>query len=264
MAMNKIYPLYSSSKGNCTYIGNRESGVLVDAGVSCKKICTALADFEIPAKAVKGILVTHTHSDHIKGIKVFAKKFSTPVFAQNINLQIMNDKGIITENSTAYMIDDLEFTLGDFTVRAFPTPHDTPASCGYRLTDSCGKTAVICTDLGVVTPAVWGNLQGTNAVLIESNYDISMLKNGSYPYDLKKRIASDQGHLSNSDCGNLVNNLLKKGTKKFILGHLSEENNLPELAEKSVIDSACDYMRDVDFYLQTALPENNLQAVEIC
>lgn len=260
--MNKIYPLFSSSKGNSTYIGNESEGVLVDAGVSCKRLCEGLSNYSISPSAIKGILITHTHSDHIKGLKVFAKKFHIPIFAQNINLQILAEKSQLPENCKAYKIDGAEFKLGSFCIKYFETPHDTPASCGYKITDDSGKSAVVCTDLGEVTSSVWENLCGCSAVLIESNYDKDMLIGGNYPYDLKMRIASNHGHLSNNDCAKTIKNLISGGTKKFILGHLSQENNLPDVAEKTIISEICEYQRGTDFFLQTALPQGNLKGVE--
>lgn len=260
--MNKMYPLFSSSKGNSTFIGSPEGGVLVDAGVSCKKICTALESHGISPAAIKGILITHIHTDHVKGLKVLAKKHRIPIFAQNTNLNILSDKDMLPDCCKAYRIDDCEFTLGDLTVKAFETPHDAPASCGYKLTASNGKTAVVCTDLGHITRTVWENIQGAEAVLIEANYDPDMLKNGSYPFELKKRIASNHGHLSNADCGRTVYDLLKTGTKKFILGHLSQENNLPDIAENTVLSTVVGYDIERDFSLYTARPEDNREAID--
>ena len=252
--MNRIYPLFSSSKGNSTYIGNEQSGVLVDVGVSCKRLCTALEENSLSPEAVQGILITHTHSDHVKGLRVFAKKYGIPIFAQNTNLCILDDKGILPENCKAYAVDNCEFTLGNFTVNAFETHHDTPASCGYRFCCDDGTSAVVCTDLGEITNVVWQNICGASAVLIESNYDDFMLKNGSYSFELKQRIASDHGHLSNYDCAKVIKNMLESGTKKFILGHLSEENNLPDVAEEAVLSELRGFERGKDYSLVTASP----------
>ena len=140
-------------------------------------------------------------------------------------------------------------------MHSFKTPHDTAASCGYRIETPDGKNLVICTDLGHVTAEIDENLSGADLVLLESNYDINMLKNGSYPYDLKKRISSNHGHLSNNDCGCELIRLLKRGTYRFILGHLSQENNTPQIAQNSAVSALSEYASAKDYMLMTARPE---------
>lgn len=260
--MNRIYPLFSSSKGNCTYIGNEKRGLLIDAGVSCKRICAALADNGISPEAIGGILITHTHSDHIKGLAVFAKKYRIPIYAQTTNLDILIGKNAVPEGAEVFSVDGAGFTVGDFAAQAFETPHDTPASCGYRITAPDGHVAVVCTDLGRVTETVDLHLKAADVVLLESNYDEKMLINGSYSYDLKMRIASNFGHLSNSACGEQLKKLLKNGTQKFILGHLSQENNTPEKAMQSAVCALDETASQADYILKIARPEGVGTAVE--
>ena len=253
--MSRIYPLFSSSKGNATFIGSPKGGILIDSGVSCKRLCQALADNEISPRAIQGIFITHTHSDHISGLKVFTKKYNIPVCAQHTNLEELVRKEKVAPYCRLTEVDNADICVGDFRIHSFETPHDVPASCGYRIETPDGKTVVTCTDLGHVTPVIEENLTGADIVLLESNYDVNMLKNGSYPYDLKMRISSNHGHLSNDDCGVQLVKLLKSGTCKFILGHLSQENNTPMLAERSAVSALSDYARNRDYLLMTAKPE---------
>lgn len=253
--MARIYPLFSSSSGNCTYIGDEHSGILIDAGVSCKKICDALHCNGLSPEAVQGIFVTHTHSDHIQGIKVLTKKYNIPIYAQRTNLQILADNDKVCGECSLSETDGQTVTVGDFQVEGFETPHDTPASCGYKITLSDGKVCAVCTDLGYVTPEIAQTLNGCDLVVLESNYDKTMLKNGSYPYQLKMRIASDHGHLSNDDCGEQLVSLMDNGVCRFILGHLSRHNNTPQAAENSAVNALKNFRRNSDYLLHIAKPE---------
>ena len=253
--MARIYPLFSSSKGNATFIGSQNGGILIDAGVSCKRLCSALAENGISPSAIQGIFVTHTHSDHVSGLKVFTKNFNIPVYAQEINLIELANSDKISPLCKLTAVDNCDVCAGDFKVHSFKTPHDTPASCGYRITTPDGKTVVVCTDLGEITPTVMANFKNADMVLLESNYDENMLRNGSYPFELKKRISSNHGHLSNTDCDKQLVNLLKNGTYKFILGHLSQENNTPQLAESSAVNALSQIAKSNEYLLYTARPE---------
>lgn len=259
--MARIYPLFSSSSGNCTYIGDERGGILIDAGVSCKKICDALRGNGLSPEAVQGVFVTHTHSDHIQGLKVLTKKYNIPVYAQRTNLEILADKDKVYCQCSLSETDGITISVGDFQIESFATPHDTPASCGYKVTLSDGKICAVCTDLGYVTPEISEALRGCDLVVLESNYDEVMLKNGPYPYDLKKRIASDHGHLSNTDCGEQLCDLIDNGVCRFILGHLSQHNNTPQTAEQSAVNALGHFRRNKDYILHVAKPEGEGLAV---
>lgn len=252
--MARIYPLFSSSKGNCIYFGDSREGILIDCGVSCKRICCAMEQNGLDPSAVRGVFVTHTHSDHISGLKTFLKKYPLPLYAQQINIDMLIEKDKLPEGAQCHAIDGQTAVIGGFEVSCFPTPHDTPASCGYKVVYSDGKTAVLCTDLGEVTTEVYDSISGADLVLLESNYDSDMLRNGSYPYELKERIAGSRGHLSNSDCGENLRRLAADGTMHFVLGHLSEENNTPQLAERSAMEALSPLAARKDYTLYLAPP----------
>lgn len=253
--MARFYPLFSSSKGNSVYIGGRESGILIDAGVSCSRLTAALAANDIPMSAVKALFITHNHSDHINGVKNLTKKYPISVFAEAGTLDYLFENGCIYTDG-----QDMKgvVTAAGMEISCFHTPHDAPESCGYRIKTSDGRICCVCTDLGYVTETVLENLTGSDLVYIESNYDENMLKMGSYPAYLKARIRSKHGHLSNSDCGQLAAHLVKNGTTRLILGHLSQENNRPETADAAVCGalSAAGFQRNIDYILSVAKPES--------
>lgn len=256
--MARIYPLFSSSKGNATFVGTQKGGILIDAGVSCKRLFSALDANGIPASAIHGIFISHTHSDHISGLKVFTKNQNVPVFAQKANLDEIVAKNKVDSKCSLHEVDSTDICIGDFMVHSFNTPHDTAASCGYRIETPDGKIFVSCTDLGHITSEAEENLTGADLVLLESNYDVNMLRNGSYPYELKMRIESTHGHLSNNDCSSELVHLLKNGTYRFILGHLSQENNTPQIAEQTAINTLSQIANSKDYMLITARPEGGM------
>lgn len=263
--MARVYPLFSSSKGNATYIGNEKGGILIDSGVSCKMLTQALHDNGLSPKAVQGIFITHEHSDHIKGLKVFTKNFHTPVYAGDKNLDYLLSADHISPNSKAEAItvDGESVECGAYKIHAFSTPHDTRQSNGYRIVTPDLKTITICTDLGNVTENVHQNLCGSDLVLFESNYDELMLQNGKYPYMLKKRIASNRGHLSNKDSAAEIESLLNLGTTRVILGHLSQENNTPVKARDTLLNHLSGFKCGIDYILKIAPVFNEGEVVTL-
>lgn len=249
--MARIYPLFSSSKGNCTYIGSKNSGILIDCGISFKRLCQSLEVNGLSLDAIKGVFVTHEHNDHIYGIRMLTKKTGIPVFAQSYTLDLLHDSGFIDKRSYSEEIKN-GTEIDDMNIECFDTPHDTKESCGYKITFNDGKTCAVCTDLGHITENVEKYLLGTDAVLLESNYDVEMLRNGRYPLYLKTRIFSKNGHLSNPDCAKFAVKLIKNGTTRLILGHLSEENNTPETADVTVSCELTEFKRNKDYILSVA------------
>ena len=253
--MARFCPLFSSSSGNSIYIGSGGKGILVDVGVSAKQECIALDEFGIDLNSIQGIFVTHEHSDHIKGVRVFASKYNIPVYASRGTLAAMEETGHLNGSFEVYPIDDY-IELDSMRITRFDTSHDCRESTGFTVTTGDGCKLAVCTDLGVVTQGVKDALFGSDLVLLESNHDVRMLQNGAYPYPLKRRILSDVGHLSNDSCAMFLKELIKNGTSRFFLGHLSKENNFPDLAFQTAF-SAFDSVGAVinrDYILNVAKP----------
>ena len=260
--MAKLIPLFSSSKGNAIFIGQKDNGVLIDAGVSCKRLVGALEIHGIDPSAVKAVFVTHEHSDHISGLKVLTKKFHTPVVAQSLNLEYLVKNCHIDASADFFEIEDEGMCCGDFFVKPFATSHDTRQSCGYRVQTPDGKVCTVCTDLGYVSDVVHKNLLGSDMILLEANYDREMLKNGPYPFLLKQRINSDKGHLCNVDSAQEIHKLVKNGTTQIVLGHLSQENNTPNIAGNTVIRTLDDMVFRRDYMLRVAPVANSGEAYD--
>ncbi len=259
--MARIYPLFSSSKGNSTFIGTERGGILIDCGVSCKRLMAALALNNIPVDAVKAIFITHEHSDHVSGLRQFMNRTGCPVYGQKRTLQRLMDAGKISPASHVIDMTNLTIAAADSEVKCFNTPHDTIQSCGYLIHTADDKLCSICTDLGHVTEEVDSALTGCRLVLIESNYDENMLRMGGYPLFLKQRILSPNGHLSNDDCAAQVGRLIERGTTHFILGHLSQDNNRPTIADRTVESSLSGYVRGKDYLMGVAPVETQGGAV---
>ncbi len=228
--------LYSGSSGNSLFVQTDNTNLLIDAGVSSKKIEQALNDIEVDPNSLDGILITHEHSDHVQGLGTFSKKFDLPVFVNEETLDAMpkqKDK-INSKNIKKFKVSE-KFSIGDLTINPFSIPHDAANPCGFTLLKD-NKKISIATDIGHMTNDILKNIDGSSFILLESNYDPEVLKCSHYPYYLKTRIAGPSGHLSNEMAGKTISFLLKSGLKNAMLGHLSKESNFPELAYKTVID----------------------------
>ena len=232
--MAELCALYSGSTGNSYFIGSKTSGVLVDIGRSAKQTTNILKRCAIDPLAISGILITHEHTDHVSGLRVFASRYNIPVFASAGTLGALESMGILNGSFPAYVIDGT-LELNGMQISAFRTPHDCAESFGYRIHTADGKRVTVATDLGVITPEIEENLTGVDLAVLESNHDVGMLRTGPYPYSLKRRILSDCGHLSNIACAETLPTLFENGTKRFMLAHLSRENNTPDIALQTAV-----------------------------
>lgn len=227
--MVKFCSLYSGSSGNSLYIGTERTNLLIDAGLSGVRIAGALRELRVAPEQIDGILITHEHSDHIRGAGIFSRKFDVPVYAREKTWNAMKKEIGALKDENIRIIDQEYFTVGDIDICNYPIPHDAADPVAYTFYVYNRKISV-ATDIGCITETIHGNVMGSDLVLIESNHDVEMLKNGRYPWPLKKRILSDHGHLSNDRAAALVTELALGGTKYIYLGHLSHENNAPEIA----------------------------------
>lgn len=257
--MSKICPLYSGSTGNSTYIGTKSGSILIDVGASFKGITEKLSLADAAPEEILAVAITHEHSDHVKGLKTFLNKTSAKLIASKTTLETLIQSGLVPPKTETIALDDTKIEIADMQLSRFDTSHDCVGSSGYSIILPDNKKVAICTDLGIVTDSVKEALLGSDLVLLESNHDVEMLKKGPYPPHLKVRILSDKGHLSNSLCAEELKALLQGGTKRFILGHLSQHNNTPLLArssaEAALIDLGAAAGRD--YILTVAKPTNN-------
>ena len=246
--------------------------MLVDAGISMKRIASALNALDSGLEKIEAIFVTHEHSDHTKGLGMIAKHTGIPIFlsyesAKEIYLALRQSGGEEADafRRCARIIEPGKcYDALGLNAEAFEVPHDSVRCLGFRLTSDEGEAVLgIATDVGHVSAGVCASLSGCESVIVESNHDPVMLKNSSYPAALKERIASEYGHLSNPDCGALCAGLVRTGTKRLTLFHLSEENNLPSLARDTVLGAICatGARETEDFCLNTAQKEN---ITEVC
>ncbi len=264
----RLCSIASGSSGNCTYVGSDCTHVLVDVGISGKRVESGLNTLGITAKEVDGILITHEHADHVAGLGVLARKYDIPIYATKGTIkaiQCMKQVGDIDSELFCEIREDEKFILKDLTVNPMRISHDAAQPVAYRISYGSKKVG-ICTDLGVFDEYTVDCLRGMDAVLIEANHDVNMLQVGPYPYYLKQRILGDRGHLSNENSGKLLSRILHDGLKEIILGHLSKENNLPELAYEAVrmeINMGDTPYKASDFQLTVAKRDDVSRIVEI-
>ncbi len=231
--MLELCTLFSGSSGNCVYVSDGETRILVDCGVSGKRIESGLKSIGVGPEGIHGVLLTHEHSDHIASVGILHRRYGWNLYANHLTWKAAESVVGKIDSSCLHFFCH-SFQIGKIEVNPFSIPHDAADPVGYRFSkgDSC---VTVATDLGIITPEVEENLMGSDVVLLEANHDEEMLRMGPYPYSLKQRILGKSGHLSNENAGKLCVRLAKRGTKEFLLGHLSQHNNLPELAYQTVL-----------------------------
>ena len=255
--------LYSGSSGNSLFVETQNTKILIDAGVSCKKIETALNDININPSSLDGILVTHEHIDHVQALGTLSKKYDLPVFVNQETLDAMpkqRDK-ISDKNIKLFKVND-NFEIGDLKIHSFSIPHDAANPCGFSLYKDDKKIS-IATDIGHMTNSILKNLEESLFVLLEANYDPEILRCTSYPFSLKSRIAGPTGHLSNEIAGKTISYLLQSGLKNAMLGHLSKESNFPELAYQTVVDELISNNNENKLSLSVASRDNHSKIIEV-
>ena len=225
----RVIILGTGSKGNSTLLIGNNKKILIDVGFSYPKMVKDLSEYNVSPSDIDAILVTHTHSDHIKGLNTFVKKNHIPVYT---NTKMMSELKKVVNEEDMVLAED-EFDIGDFLISTIHTSHDAPGSRGFLINN--GNTSLVyVTDTGYLNKKYLDKIVNKNVYIFESNHDINMLMTGPYPYILKQRVLSDKGHLSNETAGIYLNKLIGNDTKRVILAHLSEINNTEDLAIETV------------------------------
>ncbi|MFB4168793.1 MBL fold metallo-hydrolase [Virgibacillus sp. JSM 102003] len=226
--------LASGSTGNAFYIESDQEKLLVDAGLSGKQMDRLLGEIEVNPSSLSGILVTHEHSDHIKGLGIIARKYNLPIYANAKTWKAMeNSIGSISVDQKFHFNMEEVKTFGDIDVESFGVSHDAAEPMFFTFHQNDKKVALV-TDLGYVSERIKKTVEGADAYIFEANHDVGMLRMGRYPWNVKRRILGDNGHVSNEDCGIALSDIISNRTKRIYLAHLSQDNNMKDLARMSV------------------------------
>lgn len=263
--MIKFCSLYSGSSGNSIFFRANDTRILIDAGLSAKRIMEALVSIGENPSELSAILVSHEHSDHIRGAGIMSRKFNVPIYANENTWEAMGQfLGPINLKNKMFFNTGREFEIEGVWVKPFSIPHDAFEPVGFNFFADNQKVTV-ATDIGHINRELLQCFEMSDLLLLESNHDIEMLKVGPYPWHLKKRIAGDRGHLSNEMAGKVVAYMAEKGTRRFLLGHLSKENNFPELAYQTVYNALCEKNIQVgaDVSLEVVLRDRIGRVVEL-
>ena len=264
----RIMTIASGSSGNCIYVGSDNTHILIDAGVSRKKIIEGLKKADISAADISAVFVTHEHADHIKGLGVLSRKDAIPVYCTKgtaDGIVCARPLGEIPKDIIHEIKSDSDVHINDLTIHTFKISHDANEPVAYTVSDSRKKFG-IATDLGYYDDYIVRNLTGCDSLLIEANHDVNLLQVGSYPYYLKQRILGEKGHLSNEVSGQLINCLLHDNIKAITLGHLSKENNYDKLAYETVrteIDMSDNIYKAKDFDIEVAKRDEPSRIISI-
>lgn len=260
--MSKVCQLFSGSSGNSIYISSQGTNVLVDIGVSAKRCENALMDINVDPSEIHAIFITHEHTDHVAGVRVFASRYGIPVFAPPASLEEMFLTGKVTDRVNLNPIQGV-VDFGDILIEPFALSHDSADCVGYKFNLGDQRKVAVCTDTGCITNDAREMLIGSDLVFLESNHEVPMVETGSYPYMLKKRILSNRGHLSNGDCAQFVKELVENGTTRIVLSHLSRENNVPNIARLATTGALCEIgaREDADYRLYVSPPANESRCI---
>lgn len=264
----RLCSIASGSSGNCIYVGTDNAHVIIDAGISGKRIEAGIGQLDIKAEELDGILITHEHSDHISGLGVMARRYGLPIYATGATLEAIRKTksvGKIPDELFVEICPDEGFCIKDMEVYPFSIYHDAADPVAYRFQNNRQSIGVL-TDIGKFDDYIIESFQGLDVLLLEANHDIHMLQAGSYPYYLKQRILGDYGHLSNESSGRLLDCLLNEKLRHVILGHLSKENNYAQLAYETVrleVDMSESQYKACDFEMIVAKRDFVSQPVHI-
>ena len=257
--------LYSGSSGNCLFVESQSTKILVDCGTSGKKVCDGLSSIDKKIEDIDAIIVTHEHSDHIQSLGLISKKYNIPVYANIETWQAMQSQAEkINKANQKIFENDNNFEIGNLLIHPFSTPHDAANPCGFNIYSGKKKIS-IATDLGHMDNVILENLKDSSFILLEANYDPEILKVSKYPFMLKQRIAGPNGHLSNSTAGKTIGYLMQKDLKSVMLGHLSKENNFPELAYQTVAEELMNQnidMNEISLSIASRFHPSNLIKVK--
>ncbi|MEL7649400.1 MAG: MBL fold metallo-hydrolase [Sedimentibacter sp.] len=228
----KFCSLYSGSSGNCQYIKTENTTILVDAGLSGKKIQQEIVNIGEDPKKIDAIFITHEHADHIQGAGIMSRRLDVPIYANAKTWEAMSEAlGSIKSHNIRIMDDFAE--VGDLTLKSFDISHDAAHPVGYNIFYKNKKISLV-TDTGCVKDSIANSIMDSDLLLVESNHDEDMVLIGPYPWPLKRRVLGEFGHMSNDTAGHLITRVVKRGNEIVLLGHLSKENNFPQLAYKTV------------------------------
>lgn len=263
----KICSIASGSSGNCIYIGTDQVNILVDSGISGKKVAMGLEEIGVDPHTLDGIFITHEHSDHIKGVGVLSRKYKVPIYATRKTWEAVLNYRQIGKMEQAIWVElmpDEDLMVKDLMIHPFRSSHDAIDPVCYTFLQDDKKISV-ATDLGCYNDYIVSKLVDSNVLFIEANHDVKMLEVGKYPYFLKKRILSDVGHLSNELSGHLISSLYHHKLSHVVLGHLSQENNFPELAYEAVkaVLVQCEHVDHDQFQLMVAARGHNSSLIVV-
>lgn len=262
----KLTPLFSGSSGNSILIESNDVKVLVDAGFNCKRIQTELTSLGINLEDISAVFITHEHTDHVSALGVLSRKFHIPVYCNELTYEALKKQRDYPSEDCVHIFKtgspvDIK---GSLNVTSFNISHDATEPVGYVFDNGNTKMG-IATDTGILTDEIMNNLSSCKGILFESNHDVAMLREGSYPAFLKQRILSDKGHLSNETASKALCNLISSGVEKIMLAHLSKENNTPLIALNTAVKTLSDmkFVRDIDYSLNVARRDSVSDPIEV-